>query len=162
MSKGSIGGSFGPHTVTSFTPAISTTASAADSYFLGIDGGASKTHAVVTDSSFNIIGEGHGGPANPARVGVDEAISSIEQAVNEAFAQAGVTRRQIRSACAALAGVGDPTHYDAMKEALDREFGADTVELVTDARAALEGALDGEPGIVVIAGTGSIAMGVND
>jgi len=49
-----------------------------------------------------------------------------------------------------------------MKEALDREFGSGTIDLVTDARAALEGALDGEPGIVVIAGTGSIAMGVDD
>jgi N-acetylglucosamine kinase-like BadF-type ATPase len=48
-----------------------------------------------------------------------------------------------------------------MKDALDRALGLDTLELVTDARAALEGALDGRAGVVLIAGTGSIAMGIN-
>jgi N-acetylglucosamine kinase-like BadF-type ATPase len=132
-----------------------------DQFYLGIDGGASKTHAIITDSSLKLIGEGYGGPANPARVGVDEALRSIEEAISEACARAGIGFDQISSACAALAGVGDPAHYDPMKEALDREFGAGAVELVTDARAALEGALNGEPGVVVIAGTGSIAMGMN-
>ena len=48
-----------------------------------------------------------------------------------------------------------------MKDALDQALGLDDLYLVTDARAALEGALDGRPGVVIIAGTGSIAMGVN-
>jgi N-acetylglucosamine kinase-like BadF-type ATPase len=67
---------------------------------------------------------------------------------------------QVTSACVALAGVGDPAHYDPMSDALASELSVIDVELVTDARAALEGALDGELGVVVIAGTGSIAMGV--
>src|SRR5262249_13889324 len=44
---------------------------------------------------------------------------------------------------------------------LDRRLRIPHFELVTDARAALEGALDGKQGVVLIAGTGSIAMGMN-
>jgi len=131
-------------------------------YFMGVDGGASKTVAVITDGSGSIIAEGHGGPANPARVGVEEAMNSIEQAVTEACSGARISPDGIAAACIALAGVGDTARYHAMKRAITHELGIANTDLVTDARAALEGALDGYPGVVVIAGTGSIAMGVND
>jgi N-acetylglucosamine kinase-like BadF-type ATPase len=49
-----------------------------------------------------------------------------------------------------------------MKAALDRALNVSELELVTDAQAALEGALDGKAGVVVIAGTGSIAIGVDE
>src|SRR6185503_18474645 len=47
-------------------------------------------------------------------------------------------------------------------DALDHSLGIQNLKLVTDFRAALAGALDGEPGVVIIAGTGSIAVGVNE
>ncbi|HSB10049.1 MAG TPA: BadF/BadG/BcrA/BcrD ATPase family protein [Blastocatellia bacterium] len=133
-----------------------------DRYFLGIDGGGTKTHAVITDSTRHIIGEGFSGAANPLRVGLAEAVSHIEQAVAEACAQAGIELGDIDFACAAIAGINHPIHYHTMKDALDEALHIAGLELVTDARAALEGALDGKPGIVVIAGTGSIAIGINE
>lgn len=131
-------------------------------YVLGIDGGGTKTHAVITDSSCRIIGEGFSGAANPLRVGLEEAIRHIDQAVADACAQAEIEIGDIDSACAAIAGINHPIHYHTMKDALDDALQIAGLELVTDARAALEGALDGNPGIVVIAGTGSIAIGVNE
>lgn len=131
-------------------------------YFLGIDGGGTKTHAVITDSSHRIVGEGFSGAANPLRVGLAEAVAHIEQAVEEACAQAGIDIGDIDSACAAIAGINHPIHYHTMKDALDEALRISGLELVTDARAALEGALDGKPGLVVIAGTGSIAIGINE
>src|SRR3989442_7266279 len=130
--------------------------------FLGIDGGGTKTHAVITDSSFSVIGQGFSGAANPLRAGLEEAVSHIEQAVSDACAQAGIEIGDIDSACAAIAGINHPIHYHTMKDALDEALQIAGLELVTDARAALEGALDGKPGVVVIAGTGSIAIGVNE
>src|SRR2546425_2707608 len=130
-------------------------------YFLGIDGGGTKTHAVITDSECRVLGEGFGGAANPLRVGLEDAVSHITQAVADACAQAGIELSNISSACAAIAGINHPIHYHTMKDALDEAMEIAGLELVTDARAALEGALDGKPGIVVIAGTGSIAIGVN-
>jgi N-acetylglucosamine kinase-like BadF-type ATPase len=133
-----------------------------EKYFLGIDGGGTKTHAVITDSEFRIVGEGFGGAANPLRIGLEEAVLHIEQAVADACAQAGVDLGNIESACAAIAGINHPIHYHTMKDALDEALQVGGLELVTDARAALEGALDGKAGVVVIAGTGSIAIGVNN
>jgi glucosamine kinase len=131
-------------------------------YLLGIDGGGTKTHAVITDPSCRVIGEGFSGAANPLRVGLEEAVSHIDQAVADACAQAGIEIGDIDSACAAIAGINHPIHYHTMKDALDEALQIAGLELVTDARAALEGALDGKPGVVVIAGTGSIAIGVNE
>ena len=130
-------------------------------YFLGIDGGGTKTHAVITDADCRMIGEGFSGAANPLRVGLEEAVSHIDQAVADACAQAGIELGNIESACAAIAGINHPIHYHTMKDALDEALHVAGLELVTDARAALEGALDGKAGVVVIAGTGSIAIGVN-
>lgn len=130
-------------------------------YSLGIDGGGTKTHAVITDSECRIAGEGFGGAANPLRIGLEEAVLHIEQAVADACAQAGIELGNIDSACAAIAGINHPIHYHTMKDALDEALHVGGLELVTDARAALEGALDGKAGVVVIAGTGSIAIGVN-
>src|SRR5262244_77269 len=109
-------------------------------YYLGIDGGGTKTHAVVTDSNYRILGEGFSGAANPLRVGLEDAVSHIYQAVSDACAQAGVELRNIDSACAAIAGINHPSHYHTMKDALDDALRLSGIELVTDARAALEGA----------------------
>ena len=135
--------------------------SSSERYFLGIDGGGTKTHAVITDSRCRTVGEGYGGAANPLRIGLEEAVLHIEQAVADACAQAGIEPGDIEFACAAIAGINHPIHYHTMKDALDEALSVRGLELVTDARAALEGALDGKPGVVVIAGTGSIAIGVN-
>lgn len=132
-----------------------------EKYFLGIDGGGTKTHAIVADAFCRVIGEGASGASNPLRAGLRDAISHIECAVAEAAAAARVDLEQITSACAAIAGVNHPIHYHTMKDALGHALALDNLHLVTDARAALEGALDGRPGVVIIAGTGSIAMGVN-
>jgi N-acetylglucosamine kinase-like BadF-type ATPase len=136
--------------------------SSRETYFLGIDGGGTKTHAVIADASGRVLGEGFSGASNPLRVGLEEAVSHIECAVADACARARVTLQQVSSACAAIAGVNHPIHYHTMKDALDQTLGPGLLDLVTDARAALEGALDGRAGVVLIAGTGSIAMGMND
>lgn len=141
--------------------AFDTRTPAREKYFLGIDGGGTKTHAVVITASCRVIGEGFSGAANPLRVGLAEAVSHIGVAVADACAQAGIELSSIGSACAGIAGINHPIHYHTMKDALDEALHVAGLELVTDARAALEGALDGKPGIVVIAGTGSIVIGVN-
>jgi N-acetylglucosamine kinase-like BadF-type ATPase len=135
---------------------------ARERYFLGIDGGGTKTQAVVIDAEGRVIGEGLSGAANPLRAGLEEAISHVSHAVSEACARAGLELTDIRAACAAIAGINHRSHYHTMKEALDDALHIAGLELVTDAQAALEGALDGKPGVVVIAGTGSIAIGVNE
>jgi N-acetylglucosamine kinase-like BadF-type ATPase len=129
--------------------------------FLGIDGGGTKTQAVVIDSSNQVLGEGNSGASNPLRVGIDQAMENIVLAAAEAAGRAGLRIDEVTSAVVALAGISHPIHFHAVKQALDRALGVKDLDLVTDAQAALVGALDGQPGVVIIAGTGSIALGVN-
>jgi N-acetylglucosamine kinase-like BadF-type ATPase len=132
-----------------------------EGHFLGIDGGGTKTQAIVIDSSNQVLGEGISGASNPLRVGIDQAMENIVLAAAEAVGRAGLRIDEVTSAVVALAGISHPLHFHAVKQALDRALGVKDLDLVTDAQAALVGALDGQPGVVIIAGTGSIALGVN-
>src|SRR5262245_30028808 len=130
-------------------------------FFLGVDGGGTKTLAVLIDEESRVVGEGAGGGSNPVRVGLEAAVRNIQAAVDTAARVAGVSSAAVTSACIAAAGISQPIHYNAMRESLEKALAFNFV-LVTDAEAALAGALDGAVGVVVIAGTGSIAIGVGE
>lgn len=127
---------------------------------LGVDGGGSKTRAVVADGLGAVLGEGLAGASNPLRVGVREAVEAIRDAADRACAEAGVRRTDIVAAEVGLAGVRRADIRDRMRAAVE-ELGVGAVEVVTDADIALYGATGGKPGLVIIAGTGSICCGVN-
>lgn len=127
---------------------------------LGVDGGGTKTRVVITDGRQRVLGEGDSGPSNPLRVGVNNAAANIRQAVDQACDAACVQRADIVAAEIGLAGVRRQDLRERMREAL-LGLGIDLLEVVTDADIALYGATDGAPGLVVIAGTGSICCGIN-
>jgi N-acetylglucosamine kinase-like BadF-type ATPase len=130
-------------------------------YFLGVDGGGTNCRAVVVDDSSSVRGEGRAEAANFHRVGLEAAIAHVESAVAAACDQAAIESRQIRAACIGLAGVSHPNHHQRMLAALKAALPISDITLETDARVALAGATGNQPGIVIIAGTGSIACGIN-
>jgi N-acetylglucosamine kinase-like BadF-type ATPase len=129
-------------------------------YFLGVDGGQSSTTAAVGDEWGRVIGYGRGGPCNhitgpEAR---DRFIGAIGGAVAEACAAGGLghAHRDFAAACLGFSGGAED------KQALIAEmFAVDRISVTTDALIALVGATAGAPGIITIAGTGSIALGRN-
>lgn len=127
---------------------------------LGVDGGGTKTHAVITDGRDRVLGEGLSGASNPLRVGVSSAAAAVSEAFDRALARASLRRADVSAAVVGLAGVRRADLRERMGEAL-LALGVATVEIVTDAEIALHGATKGEPGVVLIAGTGSICCGVN-
>jgi N-acetylglucosamine kinase-like BadF-type ATPase len=127
---------------------------------LGVDGGGTKTQAVIADDRQRVLGEGVAGPSNPLRVGIGNAAAAIREAVDKACAAASIARADIGAAEIGLAGVRREDVRERMRETL-MGLGIGSLEVVTDADIALFGATDGEPGVVVIAGTGSICCGVN-
>lgn len=133
---------------------------AARALLLGVDGGGSKTRAVVADGAGEVLGEGLAGPSNPLRVGVGEAVGAIRDAVDKACAGAGVRRVEIDAAEVGLAGVRRADIRERMRAAV-AELGIKTVEVVSDAHIALYGATEGKAGLVIVAGTGSNCCGVN-
>lgn len=128
---------------------------------LGADGGGTKTHAVVADEHGRVLGEGVSGPSNPLRVGVGQATAAVREAFDRAVSMAGVRRTDVVAAEVGLAGVRRADLRERVSDALESALGIHAVEVVTDAEIALYGATGGAPGLVIIAGTGSICCGKN-
>jgi glucosamine kinase len=128
--------------------------------FIGVDGGGTKTHAVVVDEADRVLGEETTGPSNPLRVGVASAAAAISEAINRACKAAQVRRGDIVAAEIGLAGTRRKELRARMEDAL-KNLDIREIEVVSDADIALFGATGGEPGVVVIAGTGSISCGIN-
>jgi N-acetylglucosamine kinase-like BadF-type ATPase len=127
---------------------------------IGVDGGGSKTNAVVMDIDRRVIGEGAAGASNPLRIGVASAAAAVREAVDKACEMAQVRRADVRAAKIGLAGARRKELRARMRDALT-VLGIGEIDVVTDAEIALHGATDGQPGLVVIAGTGSVCCGVN-
>lgn len=135
--------------------------------YLGIDGGQSSTTALIGDESGRVLGVGRGGPSNHAAAsqGRRKFVAAITVAMQDSL-------NDCRNKAAALAGVRGPVKFEVAclglsggpddKDALVKETIQAERYLVThDAHIALAGATGGEPGIVAIAGTGSMAFGKN-
>jgi N-acetylglucosamine kinase-like BadF-type ATPase len=125
---------------------------------LGLDGGGTKTECVLMDETHKILARGRSGPSNPMRVGFDEAFAAVREAAEVAIGNGEITRGEIRALCAGLAGVAQPDSEKRMKELLANEFPGKFVHVCTDLDLTLEAAGNG-PVIVLIAGTGSAAVG---
>ena len=128
-------------------------------YFLGIDGGGTKTRCVIGDDS-SVLGTGSGSGCSILRVGEACARDSLAGAIHEACVQAGVSPQQITRTCAGIAGAGDDGIASRLQRLLIEVVGG-AIEVIGDMEVALESAFGDGPGIVVTAGTGSIAFGRN-
>ena len=127
-------------------------------YFLGIDGGQSSTTALIGDESGRVIGYGRGGPCN--HVSGPEArtkfMNAVGGCVRSAAIRAGIANLNFAASCAGFSGGAEDKAF-----LLDEMFIADKKLVTHDALIALSGATGGEPGVMVISGTGSIAFGRN-
>jgi glucosamine kinase len=126
-------------------------------YFLGIDGGGSKTTCVVGDE-VAVLARVATGPSNINRVGETRARESLHEAIRQACATANINPRQVQRACLGVAGVGNEETARAVRKMVAEIMPAE-IEVVGDMQIALEAAFGGGPGVIVIAGTGSIAYG---
>jgi len=122
-------------------------------YILGIDGGGSKTRAVIVDANNNIIGTGLSGPANPLH-GFEQAINSITESAELAIKDANLSGVNLSDLVAGvgLAGVNLPALFEQMSN-WQHPFGK--MFLATDLLIACLGAHNGSDGAVMITGTGS-------
>lgn len=130
-------------------------------YYIGVDGGASKTAAVVIDQNGDAHGRGLAGGSNHLRVGIEEATRNVEHAVNRALVEAGVAIRDVEYAYCGIAGADHPVHRQRVVDALRIFFPRGNFIVDTDARIALTGAVGFGAGVVIISGTGSVAFGRN-
>jgi N-acetylglucosamine kinase-like BadF-type ATPase len=129
--------------------------------FLGIDGGQSSTTAVIGNEAGRILGSGRGGPCN--HVGASEGRKKFRNAVGGCLAKAceraglDAATAVFERVCAGFSG-GPGDKADYLRELIR----AKQYDTTTDAVIALAGATAGAPGMICIAGTGSIAYGRNE
>lgn len=128
----------------------------------GLDMGASKTACVVVDLHARPLSVSLAGPANPNSVGLKGVLLAFNRALSEALAPLASFSPVIRAVCLGVAGL----EADRRKHRLDALVrrgleGSPVVLTHTDASVALLGALAGNPGVLVIAGTGSVVLGRN-
>jgi len=129
------------------------------SFFLGIDGGGSQTSCVIGDESL-VVGAGSGAGSNVVRVGERQARESLSAAIRQACAAGNITPAQIDRTCVGIAGGARPEVAGVVRGLLS-EFVSGEIEVVGDMVIAMEAAFGDGPGVIVIAGTGSIAYGRN-
>jgi glucosamine kinase len=126
-------------------------------FFLGIDGGGSKTACAVGDET-SLLGTGTSAGSNVIRVGEVQARESLQASIRQACQSARLTPSEIKSACVGVAGAARHEIRDVVSR-LVREIISGKIEVVGDMEIALEAAFANGPGVIVIAGTGSIAYG---
>jgi N-acetylglucosamine kinase-like BadF-type ATPase len=129
---------------------------------IGVDGGATKTDAIVLGHDGRLLGSGRAGGSNWDGIGLERAVHEIELAIEEALAQAGAVRAEIAASAFALAGVdwpSDVARFDGVLSGL--QLGGPRL-VTNDAFAPLRAGITGHVGCVSSAGTGAVAAGRND
>ncbi len=127
-------------------------------FVIGIDGGGSKTTALVADDRGQAIVEVVGAPSAVRAGGVDDSADAIAAVVRSALAQAGIDGMP-RVVCAGVAGTGRESLRLELWEALTARRIADEIVIHTDIAVAFDDAFPQGPGILLLAGTGSVALG---
>ena len=126
---------------------------------VGVDGGGSKTRAVVADEHGAQLGSAEAG-GSAARPGeIDRAADVIAGVVRDALASGGLAEVVPKVLCVGVAGAGQESARHALWQALVARELAEEVVVHADAAVALDDAFGDGPGILLIAGTGSVAWG---
>lgn len=130
-------------------------------YVIGVDGGASKTAAVVMDERGQVLGRGRSDSSNYHLVGPDGVKVALLSAMHDAAAEAGIDLNQIAAATWGLAGAGRPAEAQRLEDLRSKLLPDIPGGVETDAVAALVGGTGARFGVVLIAGTGMVAYGEN-
>src|SRR5450756_2755050 len=91
-------------------------------YYLGVDGGTTRTKAVIGDDAGHIVGSGEGSASNYQVVGLEAAMSGITDAVQGALTAADLSISQIECAVFGLSGMDLPMHRETLDAALTTTF----------------------------------------
>lgn len=124
---------------------------------VGVDAGSSHTEAVVADETLRPVARrrGHGASLRPGQE--ENSATAIAEVVRDALSAAGLGLAADAIVVGA-AGAGRETERTALETKLQQALGFDArIRVTTDAAIALEAVFHGEFGIMINAGSGSIA-----
>jgi N-acetylglucosamine kinase-like BadF-type ATPase len=128
-------------------------------YFLGVDAGGTKTHALISDETGQSLGLGRGGPGNWEAVGLDGLLEALKDAVGQALRASGVSVEQISGAGMGLAGYDWPSQKEMILSAISPLGLQCPLEIVNDATLGIFAGTTAGWGISVVSGTGCNCRG---
>jgi N-acetylglucosamine kinase-like BadF-type ATPase len=122
-------------------------------YFLGVDTGGTKSHALVADDVGRALSFGEGGPGNPEGIGYDGLAEVLQLITQEALTAAGIAIGEIAGAGFGIGGYDWPSQRKPILQAIRRLGLKAPLEIVNDSIIGLlAGASEGW-GVAVVAGT---------
>jgi len=128
---------------------------------LGIDGGASKTHAVLANERGRVLGVGHAGCSNWEVVKLEGAQAAFEQAIRQAVTEAGIGREDIAASGYGLAGLDWPSDEERLDPVIAALKVGGPYVMVNDAFLPLRAGTTDGVGLAAIAGSGTTVAGRN-
>jgi len=131
-------------------------------YLIGVDGGGTKTNAVVAKSNGEIVCGVQSGVSNFQRVGSEGINEVCQDILNQLEQKKKIKSNQIKYWALGLAGAGRIEDQNAVCQTVESLGFQECVSAQSDAYIALMGAFSGRSGIIVIAGTGSICFGLDE
>ncbi len=128
-------------------------------HILGLDGGGSKTLALLADATGRVLGRGTAGSSNYQNIGPVAAWAALDGAIAAAFADAGREAGPLAAVCLGLAGVDRPEDRMLFEGWAAERFGGAPVAIANDAELVLAAGTPDGWGVALISGTGSIVVG---
>jgi len=132
----------------------------AETYVVGVDGGGSHLRAVVATAHLQVLGSTLSGAANPSVVGRDLAGERVRAAIAGALAQANLPAEAVAAVCLGIAGAAASHSEDWVRAVARSALPKALVRPSADYEIALAGAHGRLEGVLIAAGTGSVAYGV--
>ncbi|MFQ3270017.1 MAG: glucosamine kinase [Lentimonas sp.] len=128
--------------------------------YLGIDGGGTRTRSLLVSETGDILGRAVAGPSNVQQVSIDTLRGNLQVLLDQTFTDLPDDIEYI-SSCFGLAGAESAQNKDEIRDILVSLTPVPSEQpiLTSDAHIALIGALANRPGLMLIAGTGSICLG---
>ena len=129
---------------------------------MGVDGGGTGVRVVLANAELVVLGQGEAGGVNPNVVTPDGAEANLRLAIHQAITTARLDPAKITNVCVGIAGTSSSdSSGDWLRRTLNDLVPQARVIISADAEIALVGAHGAACGVIVMAGTGSVAYGIN-
>lgn len=129
-------------------------------FYLGVDGGGTKTDFVLVDSNGNLAASCQGPGAYHLEIGIDGLRDMLREGLATLYRQAGIERSAVTYAFFGIPAYGEDSAAQALLDAIPQPLlGHGRYRCGNDMVCGWAGSLGGADGINIVAGTGSIAYG---
>lgn len=130
-----------------------------DKIFIGVDGGGTTTTAVALTSKGKVIGKAIGEGTNFYAANMSEARNNLKQVIDKLIEECKISNYEFISI--GMSSLDDEPSDEVIKTFAGEVFHPEKIEMQSDVYMALMGMTLGKPGIMVVSGTGSMAIAID-